>query len=75
MVTVKRLLRGMSVALVVAALGFGTTQLLAATATACNEPGQVGTCPLLDEITCPQACMDVFGNPGQCFRGCCQCVI
>ena len=75
MFTVKQLLRGVSAALVVAALGFGTTQAFAATAMACNEQGQVGTCPPLNETTCPEECFEVFGNPGECFQGCCQCAI
>ncbi len=45
MFTVQQLVRGVSAALVVAALGFGTTQAFAATAMACDGPGQVGTCP------------------------------
>ena len=75
MFTVKRLLRGVGVALVVAALGFGTTQAFASTVTACTMPGQIGTCPPFDDDSCRDACFLEFGHPGACRQGCCSCVI
>ncbi|MFQ5667475.1 MAG: hypothetical protein ACE5HT_16020 [Gemmatimonadales bacterium] len=75
MFTVKRLLRGVSAALVVAALTFGTTQAFAATATACNEPGQIGTCPPFTMTSCNDKCVELFWSGGECFAGCCQCAI
>jgi hypothetical protein len=73
---VKWLLGAAYALLVVAALSFGATQALAVTAQECgDDPWEVGTCPPLDEESCPEECDKVFGTTGKCVAGCCICVL
>lgn len=57
-------------------LSFGVTEAFGSNvATACNEFGQLGTCPgdYADDDDCNAACIEEFGSPGLCFFGCCNC--
>ncbi len=61
--------------LVMVALAFGATQVMASPITACNGPGQIGTCPPLNSASCWTACEDEDYFGGDCVDGCCECLI
>lgn len=57
--------------LVMVALTFGATQVMAAPISACDGPGQIGSCPPFTNESCNNACPIAGG----CIHGCCQCVL
>jgi len=61
--------------LVAASLGFGATQALATTASACYDNGStmMGACST--SLQCTDRCRVVWGpeGDGQCRSGCCFC--
>ena len=62
--------------LVMVALTFGATQVMAAPISACTGPGEIGTCPPFDNAICREECINQghdFG--GECFHGCCTCLL
>lgn len=62
--------------LVMVALSFGATQVMASPISACNGQGQIGSCPPLDDQSCFAKCLIEFGGPGKCDEtDCCLCVI
>ena len=60
--------------LVMVALAFGATQVMAAPISACNGPGENGlTCPPENDTSCAQACLPSPG--GYCNENdCCECI-
>ena len=64
--------------LVMVALSFGATQVMAAPISACTGPGQIGSCPPFDHNSCPDGCALRGMISGFCTippdGGCCQCL-
>lgn len=62
---------------VVAALVFGGSRVLAGSSvTACNLPGEIGSCPPFTPTSCGDECFQRFGTFGNCSpEGCCTCQI
>ena len=64
--------------LVMVALSLGATQVMAAPISACDGPGQIGSCPPFTEQSCSEKCEELGMIDGFCTippnSGCCQCV-
>ncbi len=57
--------------LVMVALAFGATQVMASPISACNGPGEIGSCPPYTDATCWDAC----SIGGYCNENdCCECI-
>ncbi len=59
-------------------LGFGTTQAIATpeVASACDQGGQIGSCPPFTRETCHDTCVFELGfADGDCILGCCECTV
>jgi len=58
-------------------LAFGATQAFASSSVMiCDQPEELGTCPgEFTQTKCNSVCLSTYGNPGQCFGGCCVCLV
>ena len=62
--------------LVVVALAFGTTQVMASPISVCTGPGEIGrTCPPEDDDSCNDLCQFIQSPGGYCNENdCCECI-
>lgn len=73
---IRKVLVGVYAALALAVLGFGTAEALTRLPTACDEFGQIGTCPPFTNQSCDEECKELFDSGGTCTpEGCCQCAV
>lgn len=75
---IRRILASVFAAAVAAALSFGAVEAVSSPspASACDDFGQLGSCPPFDNTSCDQACFEEFGTGGACAPDdCCTCMV
>ena len=73
---VKRVVQVCTAVIVIAVLTFGTAQALERDECG-DDPGELDYCPPYTEVTCPQACWEIYKTNGACIGSpnCCVCQV
>ena len=77
---VRELSRCFMLVVAASALSFGAAEALRFAGDECgDEPGELGTCPPYNPVSCTQDCWELYGTEGECGPSgdgpCCRCQV